>query len=176
MKRPFAHAPLTLAASLMLALSPVMAQAGDIEFNTSQLSMLVVGSSVVMIVSGPVFLSAKGVQKVSDASRESRKDDGKEPRRISAGPIPDMEVKAIDNDDAGNRRVVLEDPTDARNTATLQWPQRQDDPAALFSVGQTVLFAPSPQGAGWMLRADDGAALAFVPTAQAAADSHSQTL
>ena len=31
MKRPFAHAPLTLAASLMLALSPVMAQAGDIE-------------------------------------------------------------------------------------------------------------------------------------------------
>lgn len=176
MKRPFARAPLTLAASLMLALSPAMTQAGDIKLNNSQLSVLVAGSSVVMIVSGPVFLSAKGVQKAGDASRESRKDDGKEPRRISAGPIPDMQVKSIDNHETGGRRVVLEDPADARNTATLQWPQRQDDPAALFSVGQTVLFAPSPQGAGWMLRADDGAALAFVPTAQAAADSHSQNL
>ena len=46
-------------------------------------------------------------------------------------------------------------------------PALRDNPA---------LVNEDPQGAGWMLRADDGAALAFVPTAQAAADSHSQTL
>ncbi|MCW4455755.1 hypothetical protein OK348_13265 [Flavobacterium sp. MXW15] len=172
MKQLFRHG--TLALGIAATLTPVAAQAGDIKLNKSEVSTLVVASSVVLVVSGPVFLSAAGVRKAGDASRESREGDDGKPRRISAGPIPDMQVKSVDSNEDGGRRVALEDPADPRNTATLQWPQRQDDPAALFSVGQTVAFTPSPQGSGWMLRAEDGAALAFVPTAQAAADSHSQ--
>ena len=40
--------------------------------------------------------------------------------------------------------------------------------AANFVAGQTVAFTPSPRGTGWMLRAEDGAVLTFVPTIEAA--------
>ena len=45
-----------------------------------------------------------------------------------------------------------------------------------FTVGAKIAFQPSPQGAGWMLRNPQGAALAFVPTIEAVDESRTRTL
>ncbi|MCD9088285.1 hypothetical protein [Stenotrophomonas sp. SY1] len=165
---------LAVVAGLGTAIAP--AHAGDgMDLNASEASVLITGFSAVMVVSGPVFLSAAGVGKVTDMSRESQ-EKRQDKRRISAGPLPDMKVKAIDQTADGGRSVALEDPANAENTAQLHWPQREDNPAANFVVGQTVAFTASPKGAGWMLRAEDGAVLTFVPTIEAADESRTQTL
>ena len=178
MKQFLHHGVMALAitACLGLSLAPRDARAGEGQLNGSEISVLVTSASVAMVVSGPVFLSAAGVRKTVDGSKASteRKDD--KPRRISAGPLPDMQVKSISNTPEGGRAVALQDPTNAENTAQLQWPQREDNPAANFVVGQTVAFTPSPQGAGWMLRAEDGAVLTFVPTAEAVDESRTSAL
>lgn len=162
-----------IAASLGSGLTPGTARAGEI--NGSQASVLITGSSVVMVVSGPIFLSAAGVRGAADMSKESR-ERREEKRRISAGPLPDLEVKSIETAADGGRRVTLEDPANAENRATLQWPKREDDPAAGFNVGAKIAFQPSPKGAGWMLRNPEGAALAFVPAIEAVDESRTRTL
>lgn len=164
-----------IAASLGLGLAPQPAQADGFQLNGSQGSVLVAGSSVVMVVSGPIFLSAAGVRGAAEMSKESR-ERREEKRRISAGPLPDLEVKSVDTAADGGRRVALEDPANPENHATLQWPKREDDPAAGFTVGEKIAFQPSPQGAGWMLRNPAGAALAFVPTIEAMDESRTRTL
>ena len=172
--KPFVCAALLTAALATLA----PAHAGDnMKLTNSQASVLVTASSVTLVVSGPVFLSAAGVNKVLDASEHAKQSRAeRKAKRISAGPLPDMTVKSIDTTADGGRQVALEDPSNAENTATLRWPQREDNPAANFKLGERVAFTPSAQGAGWMLRAEDGAVLAFVPTAEAASDSHSALL
>jgi hypothetical protein len=172
MKRLLAATALTCTLALVLPAAPV--RAGD-NMDNSDVSMLLVGGSAVMVVSGPVYLSAAGVNRVTELSRASNgRRDGKP--RISAGPLPDMQVKEIAQTADGGRSVTLQDPLDPENTARLQWPQREDNPAANFVPGQTVAFTPSPRGTGWMLRAEDGAVLTFVPTIEAADDSHTSTL
>ena len=162
-----------IAASLGSGLTSGAAHAGEI--NGSQASVLITGSSVVMVVSGPIFLSAAGVRGAADMSKESS-ERREEKRRISAGTLPDLEVKSVETAADGGRRVTLEDPANVENRATLQWPKREDDPAAGFTVGEKVAFQPSPQGAGWMLRSPQGAALAFVPTIEAVDESRTHTL
>ena len=166
---------LAFAVTLSLAVAPAQVRAGEPHLNGSEVSMLVTGSSVVMVVSGPIFLSAAGVRGAADMSKESseRRD---EKRRASAGKLPDLEVKSVDTAADGGRRVVLEDPANVENRATLQWPKGEDDPAAGFTVGTKIAFQPSPQGAGWMLRNPEGAALAFVPTIEAVDESRTRTL
>ncbi|KRG44302.1 hypothetical protein ARC78_05805 [Stenotrophomonas pictorum JCM 9942] len=172
MKSLLAATALTCALALALPASP--AQAGD-DMTGSQASVLITGVSAMMVVSGPLYLSVTGVRSVADLSKASSKPhEGK--RRTSAGPLPDMQVKDIAQTADGGRSVSLQDPANPENTALLQWPQRQDNPAANFVPGQTVAFTPSPQGAGWMLRAEDGAVLTFVPTIEAAGDSRTTTL
>lgn len=173
MKHLIKSGALAFAIAASLGLTTGEVRAGEI--NGSQASVLVTGSSVVMVVSGPIFLSAAGVRGAADMSRESR-ERREEKRRISAGPLPDLEVKSIETAADGGRRVTLEDPTNAENRATLQWPKREDDPAAGFTVGSKIAFQPSPQGAGWMLRNPEGAALAFVPTIEAVDESRTRTL
>jgi len=163
------------AAVMISTAAPAVAGPALRELNNSEGSVLLTGSSAVLIVSGPFLLvgaAAKGASNASEQSSERRD----EKRRISAGVVPDMKVTAIGQTADGGHQVVLEDPTNTENTATLQWPQREDNPAANFVVGERVAFTPSPQGSGWMLRAEDGAILTYVPTAQAAQDSHSATL
>lgn len=173
MKHLIKSGALAFAIAVSLGLTTGEVRAGEI--NGSQASVLVTGSSVVMVVSGPIFLSAAGVRGAADMSRESR-ERREEKRRISAGPLPDLEVKSIETAADGGRRVTLEDPANAENRATLQWPKREDDPATGFTVGAKIAFQPSPQGAGWMLRNPEGAALAFVPTIEAMDESRTQTL
>ncbi len=147
------------------------ARAGD-DMNRSEVSTLVVSAGASMLVSAPLFVVANAANAVSEASTQA---DGKrKAQRVSAGPLPDMQVKAITETAEGGRTVALQDPTNPDYSAQLHWPQREDNPAANFSVGQTVAFTASPKGAGWMLRADDGAVLTFVPTIEAAGDSRSR--
>lgn len=175
MKHLLKSSALAFALAASLGLAPGQAGAEGFNLNGSQASMLVTGSSVVMVVSGPIFLSAAGVRGVADMSKEST-ERREEKRRISAGPLPDLEVKSVETAADGGRRVALEDPANPENHATLQWPKREDDPAAGFTVGAKIAFQPSPQGAGWMLRNPEGAALAFVPTIEAVDESRTRTL
>ncbi|KRG71337.1 hypothetical protein ABB27_03565 [Stenotrophomonas terrae] len=158
------------ALSGLLVIAP--ARAGD-GLNRSEVSTLVTSAGASMLVSAPLLLVASAADKSSTASSQSGQGQA---RRVSAGPLPDMKVEAITQDADGGRSVALADPLDAANTATLHWPQREDNPASNFVLGQTVAFTPSPQGAGWMLRAEDGAVLSFVPAIEAAQVSHSGKL
>lgn len=161
-----------LASSLLLA---PLAQAGD-DMTTSQTSTVLAVYSPMLVISIPVVLSA-GV--VGGSIKASAAVANREPApAIKPEQVPDMEVKSIRERDDGGREVLLQDPQNPENTAQLQWPARQDDPASSFRVGQNVAFTSSEEGSGWLLR--DGSAqgdtLAFVPTAQASLDSHSQLL
>ena len=154
----------------LLVIAP--ARAGD-GLNRSEVSTLVTSAGASMLVSAPLLLAASAADKSSTASSQSGQGQA---RRVSAGPLPDMKVEAITQDADGGRSIALADPLDAANTATLHWPQREDNPASNFVLGQTVAFTPSPQGAGWMLRAEDGAVLTFVPAIEAAQVSRSGKL
>lgn len=153
----------------LLAMSP--AHAGDdmSDKSPSAISTLVVSASAVMILSAPLFLS---MEAVAAGTRKRRRD---EPRP-RAQPLPDMAVTSIEAKPDGGRSVRLEVPGAPDKHTVLAWPQRQDNPAEGFQLGQTVSFIPSAEGAGWMLRDTAGTALAFVPSAQAAGDSHSQAM
>ncbi|MCP3035540.1 MULTISPECIES: hypothetical protein [Xanthomonas] len=116
-------------------------------------------------VAGSVFSAPVAASNtVAESRREAR-----------AGKLPPMRVQAVDTLPAGARQVRLQDPQQAENTAVLQWQARQDDPAAGFHVGEMVTFQPSPAGSGWTVHAEQGQALAFVPTEAAAAYGSSQT-
>ncbi|MCL7714917.1 hypothetical protein [Stenotrophomonas mori] len=165
------------ATALASAFPTGAARASDHDLNGgSRASVLISGYSAVMVVSGPLFLSAAGARGAADLSSDSRERRDERARRIGAGPLPDMRVNSVATADDGGRRVTLEDPQNAENTATLQWPKREDDPAAGFSEGAMVAFQPSPQGSGWMVRDDTGTALAFVPTIQTADESRTRVL
>ncbi|WP_282271369.1 hypothetical protein [Stenotrophomonas sp. PS02298] len=155
------------AISAMLVIAPAHAGA---DLNRSEVSTLVTSAGASMLVSAPLLLVASVADKSSTAAGE------RQARRVSAGTLPDMKVEAITQDADGGRSVALADPLDAANTASLHWPQREDNPAGNFVLGQTVAFTPSPQGAGWMVRAEDGAVLTFVPAIEAASVSHSGKL
>lgn len=167
--KKFVAAPCSVLLASLLVMSP--AQAGDdmSDKNPSAISALVVSASAVMIISAPLFLSMEAVA----AGAEKRRRDEPRPR---VQPLPDMEVKSIDSKPDGGRSVRLEVPGEPDKHTVLAWPQREDNPAEGFQLGQTVAFIPSAEGAGWMLRDTAGTPLAFVPSAHAAGDSHSQTL
>lgn len=170
MKSTLSQLACAAAISAMLVVAP--ARAGD-GLNRSEVSTLVTSVGVTMLVSAPLLLAASAANKSSTASARSGE---RQARRVSVGPLPDMKVEAITQDADGGRSVALADPLDAANTASLHWPQREDNPAGNFVLGQTVAFTPSPQGAGWMVRAEDGAVLTFVPAIEAASVSHSGKL
>ncbi|CAD7713519.1 hypothetical protein LMG31886_06430 [Xanthomonas hydrangeae] len=146
---------------------PMQAHAGLTTITRGDASMM----SAILVVSAPVFVSiavghsvGRGSEALGDASNKA-----------SAGPLPPMRVKSVEKTTDGGCEVQLQDPAQADNTALLRWPARQDDPTAGFHVGDTVTFQPSPAGAGWTVQSPQGQALAFVPTADAAAQNSSKT-
>ncbi|MCC8626089.1 hypothetical protein [Xanthomonas vesicatoria] len=127
--------------------------------------------SAILVISAPYFVSLAlghsamaGSEALGDASHKA-----------SAGPLPPMRVKSVEKTTDGGCEVQLQDPEKADNTALLRWPAREDDPATGFRVGETVTFQPSPAGAGWTVQSPQGQALAFVPTAESAAQNSSTT-
>lgn len=162
-------------AALLIALSllsPSPAHADGFHLEGSGGSMFITSVVSLAVVTGPFLLVSAGGRGLSDASGSDRSHAANK-REMDAGPIPDMRIKSVDHDEQGGRRVALEDPINPENKATLSWTQRTDDPAAQFVVGQTVAFAPSPKGAGWVLRAENGHALTYIPTVTASQDHHS---
>lgn len=167
-----------LAGSLLLAASPA-SLAGD-NMTASETSSVLTVLSPMLVISIPAMLSATVAMNASAASDHlstGNGRDGQKPRPTPAA-VPDMEVKAIQDREDGGREVLLQDPANPENTAQLQWPARQDDPAGNFRVGQNVAFTSSEEGSGWLLRdgSAQGQALAFVPTGQAMLNNHSDTL
>jgi len=161
--RPLPLLACAAALGCLLMISPVHAQD---PFNGTEPSTLVVSDTATMRVSAALFGAAGGATAAADVSSPSSKQD--QALRISTGILPDMQVESITHDADGGRSVLLADTQNATNSATLHWPQREDNPASNFVQGQTVAFTPSPQGKGWMLRAEDGAVLTFVPVIEAA--------
>jgi hypothetical protein len=96
-------------------------------------------------------------------------------RKQRAGALPPMQVTAVRTTADGGREVELVAQHEGRDeTSVLRWPPRQDDPAAVFRVGQTVTFKPSTEGGGWMVHDEAGAQLAFVPTVETAGQAASK--
>jgi len=160
----------TLASLLAVSTSfAPLAHAGAApQLNSSQVSVLVTASLVLSI---PLAMSM-GLARASEATGEaSRRSDGK---REKAGPLPPMEVKAIEPAADGGHAVRLQVPDAPDQHATLQWPQGAPAPASRFEIGDVVYLDPTDTGAGWNVKDDDGQLLAFVPTAAAAADNGSQ--
>ncbi|WP_115541120.1 hypothetical protein [Xanthomonas campestris] len=153
----------------LLALSagqPMQAQAGLTTITRGDASAM----SAILVISAPYFVSlalthsaVAGSEALSHASNKA-----------SAGPLPPMRVTSVGPTPDGGSEVQLQDPAQAANTALLRWPVRNDAPAAGFRVGETVTFQPSPAGAGWTVQSAQGEALAFVPTAESAAQNSSQ--
>ena len=163
---------LLLAAAITTAL-PAPVSAGH--FNSSEAVVLV---SAVVVLSVPLMASygvAAGSGKViKGVVTGSRSIAGSGGTRVAAVQLPPLEVRAVATQADGSRRVDLQDPTNAENTAQLHWPSREDDPAAGFVVGEMVDFVPSQEGSGWTVHAPGGQALAYVPTAESARDAHSE--
>ncbi|MBB4131290.1 MULTISPECIES: hypothetical protein [unclassified Xanthomonas] len=155
---------------LLLAVAcgqPLRANAGLPTITRGDASVM----SAILVISAPYFVSLAvghsaiaGSEAISDASN-----------KVSAGPLPPMRVKSVEKTTDGGCEVQLQDPQQTENTALLRWPARQDDPTAGFRVGDTVTFQPSPAGAGWTVQSPQGQALAFVPTAESAAQNTTQT-
>ncbi|MDA4516891.1 hypothetical protein NZA43_09605, partial [Escherichia coli] len=79
--------------------------------------------------------------------------------------LPQMQVSAISTTVDGRREVLLQDPANPQNTASMQWPKRPGDPAVQFNVGQTVNFEPAESGNGWRVSDNQGRPLENLPEA-----------
>jgi len=163
MKAPLPLLVRSAALACLLLIAPAYA-VDTLDGDAASAQALSAGNT--MQVSTSVFTAAGGAARSADGARRMSSD--RQTARISTGPLPDMRVEAITQQADGGRSVALVDPANAANTARLQWPQREDNPAANFVQGQTVAFTASPQGTGWMLRAEDGAVLTFVSAIEAA--------
>lgn len=153
------------ACSLAAATSLSPAHAGEPR-NPSETASLFLALSLAV----PLNLSATGASAISEASSRS----GQEPR---AAALPAMKVTAVRTAADGGREVELVAHHEGKDeTSTLRWPKRNDDPAAAFRIGETVVFEPSSEGSGWMLQDEDGIHLAFVPTVEAAGQAGSEAL
>jgi len=155
---------LVLACTLCATSSMTPARAGE-DMDASDKSVLVLS----IALATPLFLSGSVVQASTAPHRPID-------RKPQAGALPPMKVTAVRTHDDGGREVELVANVQGKDeVSTLRWPRRDDDPAAAFRVGQTVTFKPSTEGAGWMLRDEGGADLAFVPTVEAAGRVESRT-
>ncbi|AAW77524.1 conserved hypothetical protein [Xanthomonas oryzae pv. oryzae KACC 10331] len=163
--------PVALVAVLSFATVTLpCAQAGEMTTceDTSGFYSALAVSTPVLVVGGALasvlFPTSMAVQAARNASSNPR-----------AATLPPMRVQAVQTLPEGESEVQLEDPKQVDATLSLCWQARQDDPAAGFQVGEMVTFQPSPAGSGWTVHAEQGKALAFVPTEAAAAYSSSHT-
>ena len=158
------YVSLALVCSLGVALSLPRAHAGE-PMDPSERSVLYLSVGLAT----PLMLSMSAGTALSYTSAQA----GRPPR---AATLPPMQVTAVRTTAAGEREVELVAHRDGKDeTSVLRWPQRKDDPAAAFRVGQTVTFKPSTEGGGWMLQDEAGTQLAFVPTVEAAGQASSKT-
>ncbi|WP_313275338.1 hypothetical protein [Stenotrophomonas sp.] len=143
------------------------AQAGNLTGNQqSAVSAVVSVYAISFIAVSPVLLVAGGSKAVGESTRREK------PAKAAA--LPPMAVQAVERRPDGGYHVALQRPEAPEQNALVNWPARPDNPAAQLKVGDVLTFAPTDAGAGWMVQADDGAALAFLPTPEAAATQASE--
>lgn len=173
MKQP---TPICLSPLLALALlaTSLSAPAQDLS-RASPVTSSVLTASVVSlaVITAPVWLSALGVSELHDASMPHNRA-ARAAKKRKAGPLPPLTVERVAQQPDGAYRVDLKNPQAPDQPAVVEWPARADNPAAGVKVGDVLEFTPTAAGAGWMVANADGAALAFLPTTDAAATSMSE--
>ncbi|KAF1014229.1 MAG: hypothetical protein GAK31_03253 [Stenotrophomonas maltophilia] len=159
-------------AALLLAAATALAPTAHAgEMNSSEASVLITS---VIVISMPLAMSARMFEYSTTGSQG--KNTPATPQRTKAAELPPMEVKAVEDRQEGGRQVQLQVHGHADQTATLKWPAvAGHDPVAVFAVGQTVHFSPTPAGSGWTVRDTADKPLAYVPTAYAANDNTTGT-
>jgi hypothetical protein len=173
MNRIFRPAVAPLLALTLLATSlPVSAQNLS---NASPVTSSVLTTSVVSlaVITAPVWLSALGVSELHDAAMPHNRA-ARAAKRQKAAPMPPLTVERVAQQPDGSYQVVLKNPQAPEAPAVVAWPARADNPAAGVKVGDVLAFTPTPAGAGWIVANAEGAALAFLPTQDAAATSMSE--
>lgn len=166
-----AAAPL-LALALLATSPPLSAQNLS---HASPVTSSVLTTSVVSlaVITAPVWLSALGVSELHDAAMPHNRA-ARAAKRRKAGALPPLTVERVTHQPDGSYEVALKNPQAPDAPAVVGWPARADNPAAGVKVGDVLDFTPTPAGAGWMVADADGAALAFLPTNDAAATSMSE--
>lgn len=161
-----------LAVTLMATGLPAAAQNFA---HASPVTSSVVATSVVSlaVITAPVWLSALGVSELHDASMPHNRA-ARAAKKKKAGALPPLTVERVAQQPDGGYRVDLKNPQAPDELAVVEWPARADNPAAGVKVGDVLDFKPTPAGAGWTVANANGAALAFLPTADAAATSMSE--
>lgn len=109
-------------------------------------------------------MSAPMVERARAAAAGETDDTGVPPGQGPRVTLPQMQVSAISTTVDGRREVLLQDPGNPQNTASVQWPKRPGDPAVQFSVGQTVNVEPAGSG-GWQMSDGQGRPLEYLPEA-----------
>jgi len=132
--------------------------------NFSLVSVVVVGISVYSVLA-VIFWP---LQRSSDIY-----DNHKQKRRAATKPIPDMEVKTIDEDENGNPQVRLQDANNPAHFIILTWINRKDNPIEELEIGQRIHFQPSPQRSGWLVQDTTGKNYAFIAATDPEVDNHS---
>lgn len=110
-------------------------------------------------------MSAPMVERARAAAAGETNDAGMPPGQGPRVTLPQMQVSAISTTVDGRREVLLQDPANPQNTASMQWPKRPGDPAVQFNVGQTVNFEPAESGNGWRVSDNQGRPLEYLPEA-----------
>ena len=168
-------APLARGSALALALMATSLPVGAQNLsNASPVTSSVLTTSVVSlaVITAPVWLSALGVSELHDASMPHNRA-ARAAKRQKAAPMPPLTVERVTHQPDGSYEVELKNPQAPDAPAVVAWPARADNPAAGVKVGDVLEFTPTPAGAGWMVADAGGAALAFLPTHDAAATSMS---
>jgi D-serine deaminase-like pyridoxal phosphate-dependent protein len=143
------------------------AQAGNLTGKQqSAVSAVVSVYAISFIAVSPVLLVAGGSKAVGNSTHREK------PAKAAA--LPPMAVQAVERQPDGGYHVALQRPEAPEQNALVDWPARPDNPAARLKVGDVLNFAPTDVGAGWTVHAEDGAALAFLPTPEAAATQASE--
>jgi hypothetical protein len=167
--------PRVIAPALVVALfaASLPAQAQYSVYRHPVASSVAVTSVVsLVVVTAPIWLTSAGIGKLHDGSVQRSR--ARVARAERAGPLPPLTVERIEPQADGGFQVALKNPDAPDDLALLQWPARSDTSAPAVAVGDVLAFEPTPAGAGWTVTAVDGAALAFLPTTDAAASNLSE--
>jgi len=168
---------------LAFPVSPVQASKSNSYRSIDDLQSSVFLSSLVSaaILVMPVVFSKEAVDdSIKASSKGSAESKAQRCEKPCCGqPLPEMVVQQIGYDDKGQRQVIFAMADNPQHHLTLLWllphyDKNLPDPAAGFVVGQAVSFQPSTQFSGCLLHDESGAALAFVPAANAVPGHYSE--
>lgn len=162
-----------ISAALAMALVAAPAYAGDppTDFSGKVGSYGLAGSfASVVVVTSPVWLSVGASMMAAEDMGKARQKKG-EARK--AEPMPPLTVEKVEARPDGAVDVTLRNPN-SPDLAVVQWPARENNPGTTIKVGDVLDLTPSKAGSGWVVANKEGAALAFMPTPDAAENQMSE--